>query len=108
MTTIASAEEGNEVAIEGGETWDLRLYVAGQTRKSLAAISNLKRFCEGHLAGKYHIEVVDLLEQPQLAQSDQILAIPTLVRKLPAPMRKIIGDLSNTERVLVGFDLHPR
>jgi circadian clock protein KaiB len=90
------------------EIWDLRLYVAGQTRKSIAALANLRRFCEEHLAGKYHIEVVDLVEAPQLAQGDQILAIPTLVRKLPAPMRKIIGDLSNTERVLVGFDLRPR
>jgi circadian clock protein KaiB len=90
------------------DIWDLRLYVAGQTRKSIAALANLRRFCEEHLPGKYRIEVVDLLEHPQLAQGDQILAIPTLVRKLPAPMRKIIGDLSNTERVLVGFDLRPR
>ena len=90
------------------EIWDLRLYVAGQTRKSIAALANLRRFCEEHLPGKYRIEVVDLVEHPQLAQGDQILAIPTLVRKLPAPMRKIIGDLSNTERVLVGFDLRPR
>ncbi len=90
------------------ETWQLRLYVAGQTRKSLAAVANLKRVCEEHLAGKYEIEVIDLLEHPQLARGDQILAIPTLVRKLPSPMRKIIGDLSNTERVLVGLDLRPR
>lgn len=87
--------------------WELRLYVAGQTRKSLAAITNLKRLCEEHLAGAYHIEVIDLLQRPELAQGDQILAIPTLVRKLPAPMRKIIGDLSNTERVLIGLDLRP-
>ena len=88
--------------------WDLRLYVAGQTAKSLAALTNLKNFCEEHLAGRYRIEVVDLMENPQLARSDQILAVPTLVRKLPEPMRKIIGDLSNTERVLVGLDLRPR
>jgi circadian clock protein KaiB len=88
--------------------WELRLYVAGQTRRSLAAIANLRQLCEAHLAGQYHIEVIDLLLQPQLAQGDQILAIPTLVRKLPEPMRKIIGDLSNEERVLVGLDLRPR
>ena len=87
--------------------WELRLYVAGQSRKSLAAIANLRRLCEEHLPGRYHIEVLDLLEQPQLAQGDQILAIPTLVRRLPAPMRKIIGDLSNVERVLIGLDLGP-
>jgi circadian clock protein KaiB len=99
---------GERSAGPEGELWDLRLYVAGQTRKSMAALENLKRFCEEHLAGKYRIEVVDLIEHPELSQSDQILAIPTLVRKLPSPMRKIIGDLSNTERVLVGFDLRPR
>jgi circadian clock protein KaiB len=88
--------------------WDLRLYVAGRTPKSMAAFINLQRLCEAHLAGKYHIEVIDLLEQPQLAKGDQILAIPTLVRKLPEPIKKIIGDLSNTERVLVGLDLRPR
>ena len=85
--------------------WDLRLYVAGQTAKSLQAFANLKRICEEHLAGQYHIEVIDLLKNPQLAKGDQILALPTLVRKLPEPVRKIIGDLSNTERVLVGLDL---
>jgi circadian clock protein KaiB len=90
------------------EVCDLRLYVAGQTPKSVTALSNLKKFCEEHLAGKYRIEVIDLLKHPQLARGDQILAIPTLVRRLPAPMRKIIGDLSNTERVLVGLDLRPR
>jgi circadian clock protein KaiB len=88
--------------------YDLRLYVAGQTAKSLAAFANLKTICEEHLAGRYHIEVVDLLVNPQLAQGDQILAIPTLVRKLPEPIKKIIGDLSNTERTLVGLDLRPR
>jgi circadian clock protein KaiB len=86
----------------------MRLYVAGQTPKSLRALANLKRICEEHLAGKYHIEIIDLLENPHLASSDQILAIPTLIRKLPEPMRKIIGDLSNVERVLVGLDLRPR
>jgi circadian clock protein KaiB len=87
------------------KTWDLRLYVAGQTPKSLAAFANLKKICEEHLAGEYHIEVIDLLKEPQLASGDQILAIPTLVRKLPEPIRKIIGDLSDTERVLVGLNL---
>jgi len=90
------------------EIWELRLYVAGQTRKSLLALSNLKRLCEEHLAGKYRIEIIDLLQNPQLAEGDQILAIPTLVRRLPEPIRKIIGDLSNTERVLVGLDIRPR
>ncbi|MES1245259.1 MAG: circadian clock KaiB family protein [Acidobacteriota bacterium] len=90
---------------EAGEFYDLRLYVAGQTPKSVAAIANLKRFCEEHLAGKYRIEVVDLVQDPKLARSDQILAIPTLVRRLPEPIRKIIGDLSNSERVLVGLDV---
>lgn len=87
------------------ETWELRLYVAGQTAKSLTAFSNLKRLCEEHLAGKYRIEVVDLLVNPQLAKGDEIIALPTLVRRLPEPMRKIIGDLSDTERVLVGLQL---
>ena len=87
--------------------WELRLYVAGQTRKSLAAFANLKKICEEHLAGCYRVEVIDLLENSMLAKGDQILAIPTLVRKLPEPVRKIIGDLSNTERVLVGLDLRP-
>ncbi len=89
------------------ETWELRLYVAGQTPKSLLAFANLRKICEEHLAGKYHIEVIDLLENPTLARGDQILAIPTLVRKLPEPVKKIIGDLSNKERVLVGLDLRP-
>lgn len=87
------------------ETYLLRLYVAGQTPKCMAAFTNLKKICEEHLSGKYEIEVVDLLENPTLAGGDQILAIPTLVRKLPEPVRKIIGDLSNTERVLIGLDL---
>jgi len=87
--------------------WELRLYVAGQTPKSLTAFANLKKICEEHLEGKYRIEVIDLLKNPQLARGDQILAIPTLVRNLPEPIKKIIGDLSNTERVLVGLDLRP-
>lgn len=89
------------------DRWELRLYVAGQTAKSIAAFANLKKVCEEHLPGKYTIEVVDLLENPQLAKGDQIVAIPTLVRRLPEPIRKIIGDLSNTERVLVGLQLRP-
>ena len=88
--------------------WELRLYVAGQTAKSVEAFRNLKRICEEHLAGEYRIEIVDLLQNPQLAKGDQILALPTVVRRLPEPVRKIIGDLSNTERVLVGLDLQPR
>jgi circadian clock protein KaiB len=90
------------------ESWNLRLYVAGQTPKSLRALANLKRICEEHLGGRYHLEIIDLLENPQQASDDQILAIPTLIRKLPEPMRKIIGDLSNTDRVLMGLDLLPR
>lgn len=88
--------------------WNLRLYVAGQTPRSLTAFKNLKDICEEYLKGKYHIEVIDLMENPTLARGDQILAVPTLVRKLPQPIRKIIGDLSNTERVLVGLDIQPR
>lgn len=89
------------------ETYELRLYVAGQTPKSVAALSNLKKYCEEFLKGRYKIEVIDLLKHPQLAEGDQILAIPTLVRKVPVPIRKIIGDLSNKERVLVGLDIRP-
>jgi circadian clock protein KaiB len=89
------------------EVWELRLYVAGITPKSVEAFANLKKICEEHLAGKYHIEVIDLMENPRLARGDQILAIPTLVRKLPQPLKKIIGDLSDTERVLVGLNLRP-
>ena len=87
------------------EIWELRLYVAGQTPKSLKAFANLKKICEEYLEGKYCIEVIDLMENPQLAKGDQILAIPTLVRKLPEPVKQIIGDLSNTEKVLIGLDL---
>jgi circadian clock protein KaiB len=89
------------------ETYVLRLYVAGQTPKSMTALANLKKICEEYLEGRYQIQVVDLLKNPQLASGDQILAVPTLVRRLPEPIRKIIGDLSNTERVLIGLDLVP-
>ena len=106
--TKGAAPEGRGAKWSGESSlWELRLYVAGQTPKSLQAFANLKRICEEHLAGKYRIEVIDLLKNPQLAQGDQILALPTLVRKLPEPVRKIIGDLSDTERVLVGLDLRP-
>jgi circadian clock protein KaiB len=88
--------------------WDLRLYVAGTSFKSSVALKNLKDLCEKHLVGRYHIEVIDLVKNPQLAQGDQILAVPTVVRKLPSPICKIIGNLSDTERVLVGLDLRPR
>jgi circadian clock protein KaiB len=89
------------------ERWDLRLYTAGQSPKSLAALSNLKRICDEHLAGRYSIEVIDLMKNPRLAKDDEIVAIPTLVRKLPAPLRKVIGDLSNEDRALVGLQLRP-
>ena len=104
--TISTDQAGTGTA-RATETWELRLYVAGQTTKSLVAFANLKRICEEHLAGRYTIEVVDLLEKPQLARGEQIVAIPTLVRKLPEPIRKIVGDLSNTERTLVGLQLRP-
>ena len=90
------------------ETFDLRLYVAGQTPKAIRAFTNLQRICDEHLEGRYRIEVIDLLEDPRLGRGDQILALPTLVRRLPEPIKKIIGDLSDTERVLVGLDLRPR
>jgi circadian clock protein KaiB len=105
--TADSAPAWHTAPVEEG-TWDLRLYVAGRSPKSLQAIVNLQRLCEEHLPGRYTIELVDLLEEPQLAEGDQIVAIPTLVRRLPEPMRKIIGDLSNTERTLVGLDLKRR
>lgn len=89
-----------------GKEWELRLYVAGQTPKSVRAFANLRQICEAHLAGRYRIEVVDLLENPHLGKRDQIVAIPTLIRNLPEPVRKIIGDLANTERVLVGLEIH--
>jgi circadian clock protein KaiB len=96
-----------EPPVADTETFLLRLYVAGQTPKCMRAFSNLKKICEEYLAGRYHIEMVDLLQNPQLARGDQILAVQTLVRRLPEPIKKIIGDLSNTERVLVGLDLRP-
>jgi circadian clock protein KaiB len=85
--------------------WELRLYIAGKTPRAIQAFQNLQRICEEHLAGRYHIQIIDLLERPALARGDQIVAVPTLVRRLPEPVRKIIGDLSNTERVLVGLDI---
>jgi circadian clock protein KaiB len=91
-----------------GQTYSLRLYVAGQTPKSVLAFTNLTQICEQHLLGRYQIEIIDLMENPQLARGDQILAVPTLVRRLPEPIKKIIGDLSNTERVLIGLDLRVR
>ncbi len=99
--------EADEVSIIPGleKAWELRLYVAGQTQRSIEAISNLKQICEQHLPGRYHIEIIDLLITPQLAKGDKIVAIPTLVRKLPEPIRQIIGNLSNTEKVLVGLDI---
>ena len=90
------------------EFYDLRLYIAGQTARSVAALANLQRICDEHLEGRYRLEVIDLLERPQLARGDQIFALPTLVRKLPEPIRKLVGDLSDTERALVGLDLRPR
>jgi circadian clock protein KaiB len=98
----------HEIRTATTKAYRLRLYVAGQTPKSVAAFRNLKQICEDHLQGRYEIEIVDLLENPQLAQGDQILAVPTLVRRLPEPIKRIIGDLSNTERVLVGLDLQER
>jgi circadian clock protein KaiB len=103
-----ATQQHDDFAVDEPAAWELRLYVAGQTPKSIAAFSNLKRVCDEHLAGKYRLEVVDLIKNPQLAQGDQIVAIPTLVRKLPEPVRKIIGDLSNTDRVLVGLQLRPK
>jgi circadian clock protein KaiB len=107
MNDFVSNEDSSSDNVEDEGFWELRLYVAGQTPNSLRAFANLKKFCEEHLAGRYRIEIIDLLVNPQLARGDQILAIPTLVRKLPEPVRKIIGDLSNTERILVGLDLKP-
>ena len=93
---------------EANKKWNLRLYVAGQTPKSVTALANLKRICDEHMNGEYSVEVIDLMENPQLARRDQIVAIPTLVRELPSPLKRIIGDLSNTERVLVGLDVVSR
>lgn len=108
MAKVTTNRKARAAKGDAQEVWNLRLYVAGQTPKSVTAFANLKKICEQHLAGQYRIEVIDLLVNPTLAKGDQILAVPTLVRKLPEPVRKIIGDLSNTERVLVGLDLRPR
>ena len=112
MTDILNRDGTAKLGSAPGEAddqpWELRLYVAGQSTKSLAAFANLRALCEKYLPGKYEIEIVDLLEKPQLARGDQIVAIPTLVRKLPQPIRKIVGDLSNTEKTLVGLQLRPR
>lgn len=97
----------NNAGTPGVAEWELRLYVAGQTPRSIAALNNLKELCETHLKGRYRIEVIDLMVNPQLSREDEILAVPTLVRKLPEPIQKIIGDLSDTERVLVGLQLRP-
>ena len=99
-----AASNGHGAGV-GKDEWALRLYVAGQSPKSVTAMNNLKRLCDQHLPGQYSIEVIDLLKNPQLAQVDQILAIPTLVRKIPEPMKRVIGDLSDTERTMVGLDL---
>src|SRR5688572_4670466 len=99
--------QGRQQKRQKAQIYELRLYVAGQTPKSIRAFANLKMLCEEHLKGRYRIEVIDLLEHPQLARGDQIVAIPTLVRKLPEPIRKLVGDLSDTERALVGLDLRP-
>ncbi|MEN6336268.1 MAG: circadian clock KaiB family protein [Phycisphaerales bacterium] len=105
---LRTSDRRSHTQLEPPESWDLRLYVAGTTPRTLAALANLRQICDEYLAGKYQIEVVDLLRSPQLAIGDQILAVPTLVRKLPVPVRKIIGDLSNKDRVLVGLDLRTR
>jgi circadian clock protein KaiB len=112
MTTTKRQGQGSVLravaaSLQVAERWELRLYVAGQTPKSLAAFANLKKICETHLRGKYRIEVIDLVVHPELARADQIVAIPTLIRKVPTPMKRIIGDLSNQERTLVGMELVP-
>jgi circadian clock protein KaiB len=107
MAVQKTTLKGNNMAKEKQVMWELRLYIAGQTTKSISALKNIKTYCEEHLNGKYKIEVIDLLKEPGLAAGDQILAIPTLVRKVPSPIRKIIGDLSNVEKVLVGLDIKP-
>jgi circadian clock protein KaiB len=103
----APGESGTGTSADSGESWDLRLYVTGQSPNSIRAIENLRRVCEVHVPGHYRIEVVDLLENPRLAADDQILAVPTVVRKLPVPIRKIVGDLSDTDRLLVGLQIRP-
>jgi len=105
MKAVSKTRGKKEKTDAPEEIWNLRLYVAGQTPESITAFTNLKKICEEHLAGKYQIEVIDLIKNPQLAKGDQIIALPTLVRKLPEPIKKIIGDLANTDRVLVGLDI---
>jgi len=107
MTHTERRDVATTMPDSGSESWELRLYIAGESAKSTAAVENLRKMCDEHLPGRYKIELVDLLKQPQLAKGDQIVAIPTLVRKLPNPVRKIIGDLSNTEKALVGLQLRP-
>lgn len=107
MNAPPEQPRSNASPVDAAAEWELRLYVAGQSARSVTAFANLKKLCEAHLAGKYRIEVIDLLENPQLSRDDQIVAIPTLVRNLPTPIRKIIGDLSNTEKTLVGLQLRP-
>ena len=108
MTRPRNGDAGAEAPAANREAWELRLYVTGRSPSSLRAIENLRLACEQHLAGRHHIEVVDLLEDPGLAADDQILAVPTLVRQYPPPIRKIVGDLSDTDRLLVGLQLRPR
>lgn len=108
IVKLSESREMGDIAKPHEEKWELRLYTAGQTPKSVAAFNNLKRLCEEHMPGRYEIEVIDLMVNPRLAKEDQIVAIPTLVRKLPEPLRRIIGDLSDTERALVGLQLRPR
>ena len=108
MSNPPPADPALDLAEDPDGFYRLRLYVAGQTPKSLTALANLKRVCEQHLAGRYEIEIIDLMQNPRLAAGDQILAIPTLVRRLPSPLKRIIGDLSNTEKVLVGLDIAVR
>lgn len=108
MDATKRGESSKKAHKTSKKQWELCLYVAGQTARAVTAFANLKKICEEHMAGLYHIEVINLLEHPQLARGDQIVAVPTLVRKLPKPVRKIVGDLSNTQRVLVGLDLRER
>src|SRR3954467_5897612 len=107
MQTVTNRDPEVNIETMNEEKWELRLYVAGKTAKSVTALNNLNKLCEEHLKGKYKIEVIDLLVHPQLAEGDQIFAIPTLVKKVPEPIRKIIGDLSNEEKVLVGLNIRP-
>ena len=107
MEVTEERSSSSPQAVDGNDSQVLRLYIAGQTPRSVAAFANLKKLCEEHFRGRYRIEVIDLVQNPQLAAGDQILAVPTLVRRLPEPVRKIIGDLSNADRVLVGLDVRP-